>query len=212
MTRSIEPVSVEVWSDVQCIWCYIAAPRLQEAIERFGGEVRVTYRSFLLNPDAPVEVDRDVQRRHHQASNPRFEQIMAQLSELTAAEGLDYRPEIIQPTNSRSAMELLHHAGAAGQRPAMMQRLFRAYFVEGRHVGSIDELADLAAGIGLDPAETRTALEERRYRSKVDADVALAQRLGATGAPFYTVNDRWGVAGAQSSDAYLDLLHRGAAA
>jgi predicted DsbA family dithiol-disulfide isomerase len=109
-------------------------------------------------------------------------------------------------------MELLHHAGVAGQRPAMMRRLFQAYFVEGRHVGSIGELADLAAGIGLDPVETRAALEERRYRSEVDADVALARKLGATGAPFYTGNDRWGIAGAQSSDAYLDLLQRAAAA
>lgn len=212
MTQTIMPVRVDVWSDVQCIWCYIAAPRFQDAVERFDGEVEVTYHSFLLTPDSPVSVDRAAQKRHHQASNPRFEQIMAGLTGLTAAEGLEYQPDLTKPTNSRSSMELLHHAGVIGRRPLMMTRLFRAYFAEGRHLGSPDELTDLAADIGFDRAETRTVLADHRYRPAVDADVAAARRLGATGAPFYSFNNRFGIAGAQSADTYLDLFHRAATA
>lgn len=206
--RSIDPVQVEVWSDIQCIWCYIAAPRLQKAIDRFDGGVEVTYRSFLLTPDAPLRIDREAEQRRHQTSNPQFDRIMAQLTELTAAEGLQYRPDLTQPTNSRSAMELLHHADTFGQRPAMTQRLFQAYFVEGRHLGSVDELSALAADIDLNPDETAIALAEHRYRSVVDADIATARRSGATGAPFYIVNNQWGIAGAQSTDTYLELLHK----
>lgn len=170
--------------------------------------MEVTYRSFLLTPNAPARIDREAEQRRHQASNPQFDRIMAQLTKLTAAEGLQYRPDLTQPTNSRSAMELLHHADIFRQRPAMTQRLFQAYFVEGRHLASIDELSALAADINLDPDETTAALTEYRYRSAVDADIAIARRSGATGAPFYIVDNQWGIAGAQSTDTYLELLHK----
>lgn len=212
MTIIPQSVHIEVWSDVQCIWCYIAAPRLKNAIARFEGDVEVAYRSFVLSPNAPTHIDGDAERRRHQSSNPRFDRIMAQLTELTAAEGLAYRPDLAQPTNSRLAMELLHHADSFGQRAAMTDRLFEAYFAEGAHLGSIEELSILASGVGLDPDEVRTVLDERRYSPAVDADVALARRTGASGAPFYIIDNRWGIAGAQDSNTFLELLNEAAAA
>lgn len=204
------PVHVDVWSDVQCIWCYISNARLRTAIHRHPGPVEVTYHSFQLTPDAPVEIDREAEIRRHGENNPRMQQIMAQLRELTAAEGLAYEPDRTRPTNSRAALELLHYAGTLGKRAALTDRLFTAYFAEGRHVGHLDELLNVAGELDIDLADARAALTERRHAAAVDADIAQARAYGATGVPFYVVNNTWGLSGAQPPEQFLAVL-RGAA-
>ena len=133
MTTAVaKPVHVEIWSDPQCVWCFIAHPRFEKAVAAFDGEVEVTYRSFELRPDAPIEIDKEQQiARHAGANRERIDAVNAQLSELARAEGVTYRPDLTRPTNSRLALELLHHADATGDRAALTHRLFAAYFTEG---------------------------------------------------------------------------------
>ncbi len=198
-------VHVDVWSDVQCIWCYISSARLRTAIRQHPGPVEVTYHSFQLTPDAPVEIDREAEIRRHGGNNPRMQQIMTQLRQLTAAENLAYDPDRTRATNSRMALELLHHAGTLGTRAALTERLFTAYFAEGRHLGHLDELLDIAGepDIGIDIADAHVALTERRHAAAVDADIAQAHAYGATGVPFYVINDTWGLSGAQPAEQFL---------
>ncbi len=205
------PVQVEIWSDPQCIWCYITQPRLRAAVADFGGQVEVTHRSFDLSPHAPVDIDRDAHVRSHSAMPPdRRDRVLGRLAELARAEGLTYRPHHTQPTNSHLALELLHHASATGRRAQLTERLFTAYFAEGRHIGHLEDLVTLAAEIGLDPEHAAKALVERRHVRAVDRDTERARSLGATGAPFIVIDNTWGLPGAQSRQTYLIALERAA--
>lgn len=131
-----------------------------------------------------------------------------QLRELTAAEGLPYEPDSTRPTNSRLALELLKHAEDTGMRPQLTKRLFEAHFAEGRHVGDRDELVALAAEAGLDPVLARSALVERRHSADVDEDLRRARDLGIRGVPFYIVNDKWAISGAQPTSTFLHALRQ----
>ena len=197
------PVRVDVWSDVQCIWCYISSARLSRAIAQFDGTVEVVHHSFELTPHAPVDIDREAQIRSHGMEPDRMRQIMDQLARLTAEEGLAYDPDRTRPTNSHLALELLHHAGTLGRRAALTERLFPAYFAEGRHIGRIDELLELAAEVDVDHTSARRVLEDRRHAPAVDADIARARALGAQGVPFFVIDDTWGLSGAQPTAGFL---------
>lgn len=207
-----KPVRVDVWSDVQCIWCYISSARLRTAIQQHPGPVDVTYHSFQLTPDAPLEIDREEQIRKHGGNSARMQQIMTQLRQLTAAEDLPYDPDRTRPTNSRMALELLHHAGTHGRRAELTERLFTAHFGEGRHIGRIDELLAIAREVGIDPDDARQALTEKRHAAGVDADIAQAHAYGARGVPFDIVNDTWRLSGAQPVEQFLAAFEQAARA
>lgn len=203
-------VRLEAWSVPQCVWCFIAHPRFVKAVAAFEGEVEVTYRSFELRPDAPVEIDKEQQTAQHAGANrERVDAINAQLTALAEAEGLSYRPDLSQPTNSRFALELLHQAG---QRATLTSRLFSAHFSEGCHIGRIDELLALAHEVGLDRETARAVLTERRHRKSVERDHARLRALGARGVPLYVINGQPGISGAQPVQTYFDALERAAAA
>jgi len=201
-------IRVDVWSDVQCIWCYISSARLRTAIAQHPGPVDVHYHSFQLTPEAAVDINRDAHIRSHTVDQGRMQQVLTQLRQLTAAEGLDYDPDRTQPTNSHQALELLHYAGTLGKRAELTDRLFAAYFAHGRHVGHIDELLAVAAEGGLDPKETRAVLLDRRYADDVDQDMRQAKNLGARGVPFYVIDSTWGLSGAQPVDQFLAAFER----
>ena len=197
------PIRVDVWSDVQCIWCYISSARLRTAIDRHLGSVEVVYHSFQLTPDAPVDVDREAHIRRHNVDPGRMRQIMTQLKQLTAQEGLPYDPDSTQPTNSHQALELLHYSGTLGTRAELTQRLFEAHFAEGRHVGRVDELLTIAEETGLDRDAAAAALADRRYVTAVDMDIQHAHQLGARGVPFYVINRTHSLSGAQPVEQFL---------
>jgi predicted DsbA family dithiol-disulfide isomerase len=203
MSGTIAPIRVDVWSDVQCIWCYISSARLRTAIARHAGPIEVVYHSFQLTPDAPVDVDRDAHIRKQNVDPKRMEQIVNQLRHLTAQEGLPYDPDRTQPTNSHQALELLHHAGTLGRRARLTERLFEAYFAEGRHVGHVGELLTIAEEAGLDRAAASAALTDRRHADDVAADIQHARQLGARGVPFYVIANTYGLSGAQPVDTFL---------
>ena len=195
-TVETRPLRVDVWSDVQCIWCYLSSARLRTAIAQHDGPLEVVHHSFQLVPDAPVDIDPVEARRSHDVVPGRMAQIMAQLRQLASEEGLAYDPDRTRPTNSRAALELLHHADTVGRRAELTGRLFEAYFAEGRHLGRTDELLALAEEVGLDRDAASTALAEHRHAGDVDADIRQAQQLGARGVPFIVVDGRFGLSGA----------------
>lgn len=205
------PVNVEIWSDVQCIWCYIASARFDKAVRQLNAAVHVIHRSFQLQPEAPVEIDE--QMLHEQRSRfpaEQRERVFRQLREFAAAEDLPYDPDRSRPTNSHLALELLHHAETTGHRQALTDRLFRAYFAEGRHIGHLDELIGLATEVGMDPKAARLALVDHRFDAAIDHDIQRAHQMGAQGVPFYVINGTWGISGAQTAEAFLDALAQAA--
>lgn len=204
-----EPITVEIWSDIQCPWCYIGKRRFTTALERSGEQVEIVYRSFELAPDTPVDyegspVDYLAQRKGMPLDQVR--QMMAHVTQLAAAEGLEYHLEETHQTNTVLAHELLHLAKERGRQAEMKERLMHAYFAETRHVGHVEELVALAVEVGLEEDEARAALTDHRYLPAVKADVAQAQAFGISGVPFYVFDRALGVSGAQSPEVFEQAL------
>jgi predicted DsbA family dithiol-disulfide isomerase len=206
-------VQIEVWSDVVCPWCYIGKRRLETALARFPhrDEVEVVWRSFQLDPTVPEgEVRPTLPELARKYGRPEAEMraSMQQLDELAAAEGLDYDLANGVSGNTALAHELVHLAAAHGRQAEMEERLLHAHFEERRPVFDVDSLVPLAVEVGLDEAEARQALTDRRYATAVREDAATASALGATGVPFFVVDRTYGAAGAQPAELLLQLLER----
>jgi len=206
-------VQIEVWSDVVCPWCYIGKRRLETALERFPhrDQVEVSWRSFQLDPSIPegeTHATLPALAAKYGVSVEQMAANMTRVEEVAAAEGLEYHLADGVSGNTMLAHELLHLAAEHGLQGATKERLLRAYFEEGRPVFDVDSLAALGAEVGLDEAEVRTALTDRRYRTAVQQDAATAQALGANGVPFFVVDRKYGAAGAQPAELLLQVLER----
>ncbi|WP_033292564.1 DsbA family oxidoreductase [Amycolatopsis jejuensis] len=207
-----EAVRVEVWADVQCIWCYVGDARWKQAAGQFAGEVEFVHRAFELQPGSPADFDAQAYLQSQRGMTPADqERAFGAIKQVAKAEGLEYLPERIRPTNSHLALELLHHAGQEGARDVLSDRLYAAYFAEGRHVGRVDELVELAGEAGLDRQRARAALDARTHAETVDREAARARSLGVQGVPFSVLNDTYAISGAQRTEVLLDALNRAAA-
>jgi predicted DsbA family dithiol-disulfide isomerase len=205
------PLTVEVWSDVVCPWCYVGKRRLELALAQFERPVEVTWRSFELDPSAPRE--RELPAAEHLAAKygmsvEQAQASQAQLTELAAAEGLEYHLDRTRGGNSFDAHRMIHLAAAHGRQDAAKERLMRAYFTESEPIGDPDTLVRLMAEIGIDSDEARAVLEGDAYTDAVRADEQLAYRIGIQGVPFFVLNRRYGVSGAHPPEALLEALRR----
>ena len=205
------PLNVEIWSDVVCPWCYIGKRRFEAAVERFDGDVDVTWRSFELDPGAPP-VREHTATEHLAAkygmSREQAESSHAQMTELAAQEGLEYHFERARGGNSFDAHRLVHLATANGLQDEAMERVMRGYFTEGVAIGDREALIELAAEIGLD---AREALEGEEYADAVREDEELARRIGIQGVPFFVLDRRYGVSGAQPAELLVQALEKACA-
>jgi predicted DsbA family dithiol-disulfide isomerase len=207
------PMTVEIWSDVVCPWCYVGKRRLEHALERFAhrDDVQLTWRSFQLDPSAPPE--RKHSSAEHLASKygmsvEQAEKANAEMTEMAAGEGLEYHLDRTRGGNSFDAHRLIHLAAAHDRQDAMKERLMRAYFTEGEPVGDRDVLVRLAIDVGIEAAEARTVLEGEAYADAVHADEGLAARIGIRGVPFFVLDRRFGVSGAQPAELLLEALEK----
>ena len=205
------PLNVEIWSDVVCPWCYIGKRRFEAAVERFDGDVDVTWRSFELDPGAPP-VREHTATEHLAAkygmSREQAESSHAQMTELAAQEGLEYHFELARGGNSFDAHRLTHLAATRGLQDEAMERIMRGYFTEGVAIGDREALIELAAEIGLD---AREALEGEEYADAVREDEELARRIGIQGVPFFVLDHRYGVSGAQPAELLVQALEKACA-
>ena len=217
MPHVTTPVKVDIWSDIACPWCYVGKRRFETAAAEFaesGGDVEVELHSFELAADTPVDFDGsevDFLVTHKGMAAGQVEQMLAQMTQLAAAEGLAYDFAALQHTNTAKAHELLHFAKTKGRQLDMSERLFAAYFQEGRHVGRVEDLADLAAEIGLDRDEALATLTSATFSDAVAADKQQAIAYGISGVPFFVIDGRFGVSGAQDPAAIVEVLRKAAA-
>jgi predicted DsbA family dithiol-disulfide isomerase len=210
-------MQVEVWSDIVCPWCYIGKRRLESALERFPhrDQVEVVWRSFQLDPSVPEGTTHPTLpalAAKYGTSEDAMRANMARVEQVAAEDGLEYHLADGVSGNTSLAHELLHLAAEHGKRNQLKERLLHAYFEEGRPVFDVDALVPYAVEVGLDEAEVRDALRDRRYLDAVRRDGATAQSLGATGVPFFVVDRTFGAAGAQPAELLLQILERAWAA
>ncbi|MDQ1677794.1 MAG: hypothetical protein QOC93_2938 [Actinomycetota bacterium] len=210
---------VEIWSDVVCPWCYIGKRRFEAALDQFPqrDQLVIEWKSFELDPGAesattPAEAgDSGYAERlasKYGTTARAAQQMLDQMTETAATVGLDFHFERAVHANTFDAHQVIHLGLERGVQNAVKERLLRAYFTEGALVGDRETLARLGAEAGLDADEVRTALDEQRYAAAVRADEADAARLGISGVPFFVVDRKYGVNGAQPAEQILELLQR----
>jgi predicted DsbA family dithiol-disulfide isomerase len=194
---------------VQCPWCYIGKRKFEAGAEASGLNVEVEYHSFELSPDTPVEYEgTPVQYLSERKGMPvaQVEQMLERVTGIAASVGLDYNYDRVHQTNTVISHELIHFAKSKGRQLEMKERLLKAYFINGEHVGRIPDLVAIAVELGYDEAEVTEALESHRYLADVKADVALAQEYGIQGVPFFVIDGKYGVSGAQEAETFANVL------
>jgi predicted DsbA family dithiol-disulfide isomerase len=205
---------VEIWSDIVCPWCYVGKRRFEAALEAFEqrDDVRVTWRSFELDPHAPRE--RAVDSATHLAEKYGMTREQAQarqqnLADVAAGDGLDMRFDLARGGNTFDAHRLVHLAASHDLQDAMKERLMLAYFTEGERIGDPDVLVQLGREVGLPDDDARDVLATDRYGADVREDESTAMSLGISAVPFFVVDRTMGAAGAHPPAALLELLRRG---
>ena len=206
-------MQVEIWSDVVCPWCYLGKRRFEHALAGFEyrDEVEVVYRSFELDPTiAPgtTQATVDMLARKYGMGLAQAHDAQRQMEQRAAGDGLEFRMDGLRSGNTRDAHRLLHLAKEHGKEPELVERLHRAYFTEQTSVFDAETLADLAVEVGLDRADAEKVLATDAYADAVEADERTARELGATGVPFFVIDRRYGVSGAQPVDVLRQALER----
>jgi predicted DsbA family dithiol-disulfide isomerase len=202
---------IEIWSDIACPWCYLGKRRFEAALTRFEGkeDVEVVWRSFELDPDAPKSygvstVEHLAQK--YRVTTQRATEMNEHLTATAALDGLNYRLDLARPGNTFDAHRLAHHASEEGHGEVMMERLMRAYLTEGASMSDPDTLVKLATEVGLDEKAAREVVEGNKYASEVRGDEQRAYSLGVEGVPFFVIDDRFGISGAQPADLLLNAM------
>jgi len=206
-------MQIEIWSDVICPWCYIGKRRFEMALTEFPHRknVNVIWRSFELDTNAPRRhegtLDELLARKY--GTTPQEAAAMSERVTRIASEvGLEYRLADVKPGNTFDAHRLLHFAAARQQGDRATERLMHAYFCEGLTVGDRAALARLAPEFGIAEKDVLTMLESDAYSAEVRADEARAKTFGVTGVPFFVVNEKSGIAGAQPVAVFTEALQQ----
>lgn len=208
-------VRIDVWSDVICPWCYLGRKYLSDAIASYHGEVEVIHHAFELDPTTPRDhSELTVKRLSRKYGMTEAQAVGAQqqMKARAAEAGLEFNTEGQRSGNTRDAHRLIRLARERGVQDAMVERLYRAYFTDGRSIFDASSLASLAAEVdGLDAAEVEAVLTTDAYDELVLGDEEQAYNLGVTGVPFFVIERKYGLSGAQPVAVMLDLLQKVAA-
>ena len=209
-------VKIEIWSDVVCPWCYIGKRRIENALAGFAhaDEVEVHWRSYQLDPGAPTEPTESaasmIARKYGQSAAG-AQQMQDRVEAVAAEEGLVYRLSQTLHLNTVDAHRLIHLAHAQGGnelQDRVKEALLAAYFTEARNVADHAVLREVAVAAGLEPARVDEVLASREFEADVHADIEQAQAYGATGVPFFVIDQLYGVSGAQPTEVFTQVLEK----
>lgn len=208
-----QPLTIEIWSDVVCPFCYIGKRELEGALARFAhrDSVRIVWKSFELDPGAPALSTENTYAMLSRKYGMTHEQAVERtrgVRERAAGLGLLYDFDKTVVGSSFDAHRLLQFAKTKGKGDAMKERLFKAYFTEGKHIADLATLVALAKEVGLNAAEVEAVLKSNAYTTEVRKDEEAARQLGISGVPFFAFDRRFAVSGAQTGDVFLRALEQ----
>lgn len=206
-------MKIEIWSDILCPFCYIGKRKFELALEMFPGkdQVQIEWKSFQLDPTMEKQpagsIDQYLAERKG-FSLDQAKQMNQHVTNLAEEVGLTYRFDIAIPNNSLLAHRLLHFAKAQGKQNEMKERLLAAYFSNGEDIGDIQTLATIAETLGLKKEEVITTLSSDDYENEVQIDQYHAQQIGVGGVPFFVLDNKYAVSGAQSVATFTEVLEK----
>lgn len=195
-------MKIEIWSDVACPFCYIGQAHLMEALSTFPerDKIEIEWKSFILDPTLPQQTDDDLFTVLSERKGMPMEQVMqmtAHVENMASKAGLQLNFKETVPVNTLKAHALLQLAKEKGKGNEAKLRLFKAYFEEGANLGKDEVLMALGKDLNLAEAELKNALNSDAYRLKVQGDVNTARQLGVSGVPFFVLDGKYSLSGAQ---------------
>lgn len=206
-------MKVEIWSDVMCPFCYIGKRRFEQALEQFTHkeDIDVVWKSFQLNPAMKTEPGKSVNQYLADIKGWSLEEareMNERVTEMAEQAGLAYDFDKAVVANSFDAHRIVQFAKEKGKGDEMEERLFKAYFTEGKNIEDHITLIGLATDIGLDSSRVKSILNSIDYADKVQEDVYESQQIGVRGVPFFLFNDRYTVSGAQHVETFAGALDK----
>ena len=206
-------MKIEVWSDFVCPFCYIGKRRLEIALEKFEhkDEVELVFKSFELDPSSKKKFDENIHEIIAKKYGIPVEQAKASNNQLVAqakALGLNYNFDDLIPTNTFDAHRVVHYAKTEGKVNELAERIFKAYFVDSLNISDHKVLASLAHEVGLNSEKALSILESNQYGEEVRKDEETALKLRISGVPYFLINNKYVVSGAQTPELFLEALEK----
>jgi len=206
-------MKIEIWSDVMCPFCYIGKRRFEDALQKsgHGKDIEIEWKSFQLNPD--MKTDPNINIDQYLADIKGFslehaKELNSHVTQMAAEAGLTYNFDRAVVANSFNAHRFSHLAKKHGLGDAAEEQLFKAYFTDGKNMDDIPTLIELGVSIGLNADEIKATLESDAYADDVKHDIAEAQYLGIRGVPFFVMNRKYGVSGAQAVPVFEETIEK----
>lgn len=204
-------MKIEIWSDVMCPFCYIGKKNFEQALEKlpFKDEVEVEWKSFQLDPTlelAETKTTAEYFREKKGFPEEQAKQMIAQVVNMGKASGINFNFEKALITNTFPAHKILHLAKKHGKSSEMEEELFKAHFLNGENVGDTEVLSSLAQKLGINKEETQQTRSSDEFDNEVNQDVAEGRNNGVTGVPFFILNGKYAVSGAQPAELFEEAL------
>lgn len=206
-------MKIEIWSDIMCPFCYIGKRRFDEALAQFAhkDEVEVVWKSFMLAPELTTDPTKNSNQFLAEHKGIPLEEAISMnnyVATMAAEAGLTYNFDKAVVANSFNAHRFSHFAADFGKQGEAEEKLFAAYFTEGKNIDDAQTLVDIALELGLDTAKLAQAMGNGDYADEVVANITEAQNLGIRGVPFFVINRKYGISGAQPAEAFLETLEK----
>ncbi|WP_276504257.1 DsbA family oxidoreductase [Terrimonas pollutisoli] len=204
-------MKVEIWSDIMCPFCYIGKRRFEAALKQFPykEDIEVVWKSFRLNPAMKTDPGKNINQylaRIKGWTVEQAKQVNEHVTQMAREVGLHYDFDKAIVANSFDAHRLIQLAKANGKGDEMEERLFSAYFIEGKDTSNHETLILLGTEVGLNAADIQKMLASHEYAEYVERDIYESQQIGVRGVPYFVFNDRYAVTGAQASETFLGAL------
>ncbi|MCP3741019.1 DsbA family oxidoreductase [Rossellomorea sp. BNER] len=202
---------IEVWSDYACPFCYIGKRRLEEALDAFPhkSKVQVVFKSFELDPNSDRNTDLNIHEilaKKYGTSIEQAKKMNESLRQQALSVGLDFKFDTMIPTNTLDAHRLTKFAETKGKEAEIIERLLKAYFTDSLHIGDHGTLLQLADEVGLDRIEVESILKSNDFTEDVRDDESRASQIGVTGVPFFVLNQKYAISGAQPKEVFENAL------
>lgn len=217
MSTVINKMQVEIWSDIMCPFCYIGKRKFENALAQFPNKenIALVWKSFQLSPDLKNQPDKNIYQylaEHKGMSITQAKQSIDYVTSLAAQVGLDFNFDISVLANSFDAHRFLHLAKKHHLQNEAEDRLFAAYFTEGKDFSNHEILENIGVSIGLDAEEIKQTLKSNQFAEDVQQDILEAQQIGVRGVPFFVFNRKYAVSGAQETSLFLETIQQSFAA
>ncbi|MEC9484485.1 MAG: DsbA family oxidoreductase [Candidatus Izemoplasma sp.] len=206
-------MKIELWSDFACPFCYIGKTRFENALNKFPhkDEVEVIFKAYQLNPNAPKVMTTSPAKafaKGHNMTEAQAKERFKMFQENAKTVGLTYDYDKIQMTNTFDAHRLAKWANTLGKEPEITARFMKAYFTEGKNLSDSDTLVSLAGEVGLDQEEAQNVLNTNQFADTVKTQIDEGRQVGVRGVPFFVLNRKYGVSGAQQEAYFTQVLNK----